>query len=59
MNTVWILVSLVYNGHFGSTIVPTMEFSTQQKCEAAIVEFEQDAKRTTGTARFRCVRIEK
>jgi hypothetical protein len=59
MNTVWVLVSLVYSGHFVNTIVPTMEFSTQQKCEAAIVVFEQDAQSKTGSARMRCVRIEK
>ena len=27
MNTVWVLVSLVYSGHFVNTIVPTMEFT--------------------------------
>ena len=59
MNTVWILISIVYNGHFGNAIVPTMEFSTQQKCEAAIVAFEQDAQGKTGSVKMRCVRIEK
>jgi hypothetical protein len=59
MNTVWILVALVSNGHFVNTIVPTMEFSTQQKCEAAIAAFEHDAQGKTGSSRMRCVRIEK
>lgn len=59
MNTVWVLVSLVYSGHLVNTVVPTMEFSTQQKCEAAIVAFEYDAQGKTGSARMRCVRIEK
>lgn len=59
MNTVWVLISLVYSGHFVNTIVPTMEFTTSQKCEAAIAAFEHDAQGKTGAARFRCVRIEK
>jgi len=59
MNTVWVLIALVSNGHFVHTVVPTMEFSTQQKCEAAIVAFDQDAQGKTGSVRMRCVRIEK
>ena len=59
MNAVWVLVSLVYSGHLVNTVVPTMEFSTQQKCEAAIVAFENDAQGKTGSVRMRCVRIEK
>lgn len=59
MNTVWVLISLVYSGHFVNTIVPTLEFGTQQKCETAITAFEQEAQGKTGAARFRCVRIEK
>lgn len=59
MNTVWVLIALVSNGHFVHTIVPTMEFATQQRCEAAIAAFENDAQGKTGTAKMRCVRIEK
>ncbi len=59
MNTVYVLVALVYSGHFVNTIVPTMEFKTQEKCEAAIVAFSQDAQGKKGDARFRCVRIER
>jgi hypothetical protein len=59
MNTVYVLVALVYSGHLVNTIVPTMEFSTQQKCEAAIAAFEHDAQGKTGSTRMRCVRIEK
>jgi len=59
MNTVWVLIALVSNGHFVHTVVPTMEFTNREKCEAAIVAFEQDAQGKTGNARFRCVRIEK
>jgi len=59
MNTVWVLVAIVYNGHFGNAMVPTMEFTNREKCEAAIVAFEQDTQNKTGTARMRCVRIEK
>lgn len=59
MNTVWVLISVIYSGHFVNTIVPTVEFTTQQKCEAAIAAFEYDAQGKTGVARMRCVRIEK
>ena len=59
MNTVWVLIALVYSGHFTHSIVPTMEFGTQQKCEAAIVAFEQEAQGKSGSVRMRCVRIEK
>jgi len=59
MNTVWVLVSLVFSGHFVNSIVPTMEFTTREKCEEAIVAFTSDAKGKTGSASFRCVRIEK
>jgi len=59
MNTVWVLIALVSNGHFVNTVVPTMEFTTQQRCEAAIVVFEQEAQGKTGSTRMRCVRIEK
>jgi hypothetical protein len=59
MNTVWVLIALVYSGHISHSVVPTLEFGTQQKCEAAIVAFEQDSQGKTGSARMRCVRIEK
>lgn len=59
MNTVWVLIAMVYSGHLTHSIVPTMEFTTQQKCEAAIVAFEQDSQGKQGSARMRCVRIEK
>jgi len=36
-----------------------MEFTNREKCEAAIVAFEQDAQGKKGDARMRCVRIEK
>ena len=59
MNTVFVLVSLVYSGHFVNTVVPTMEFSTQEKCQAAIVAFANDAANQKGSVSMRCVRIEK
>jgi hypothetical protein len=58
MNIVWVLTAIV-TGYFTNSVVPTMEFGTQQKCEAAIAAFEQDAKGKSGTARLRCVKIEK
>lgn len=60
MNTVWILIALINNGHFGHSIVPTLEFTTQAKCEAAIQAFYYEAKdNSLERARMRCVRIEK
>lgn len=60
MNTVvWVLVSLVNSGHFIHSIVPTLEFKTQEKCQAAIVAFVKDSENQEGRAKLRCVRIEK
>jgi hypothetical protein len=52
MNTVWVLIALVSYGY----VVPAMEFTTQQKCEAAIQVFKQDGR---GQAIMRCVKVEK
>jgi len=60
MNTVYVLAALVFAGNWlPDTIVPTLEFKTLEKCEAAIVAFDQDAKGKPGRAKMRCVRIEK
>jgi hypothetical protein len=59
MSTVWVLVALVNSGHGWHSVVPTMEFGTQQRCEAAIVVFENETQSKLGTAKMRCVRIEK
>ena len=59
MNTVWVLIALVSNGHFGNYIVPTLEFSSSERCEAAIQTFKNDAQGKSGSANMRCVRIEK
>ena len=59
MNTVYVLISLIYSGHFVNTVVPTMEFKTQEKCLAAIVAFENEAKGKEGRVTMRCVKIEK
>lgn len=59
MNTVWILIALVYSGHFSYSIVPALEFNTREKCEAAITAFVKDANGKSGLAKMRCVRIEK
>lgn len=59
MNTVWVLISIVYSGHFVNTIVPTLEFKTQSQCEAAIDAFAKEAENREGRAKMRCVRIEK
>lgn len=59
MNTVYILITLVYSGHLTHSIVPTLEFKTLEKCEAAISAFEKESDNKSGSARMRCVRIEK
>jgi hypothetical protein len=59
MNIVWVLIAIVNNGHFGNNIVPTLEFTSREKCQAAIYEFVEDAKGKDGRANMRCVRIEK
>ena len=60
MNTVvWVLISLVNSGHLTHSIVPTMEFNTREKCEAAITVFVNESDSRTGSAMMRCVRIEK
>ena len=59
MNTVYILIAMVYSGHFTHSIVPTLEFKTLEKCEAAVSAFEKESDNKSGSARMRCVRIEK
>ncbi len=59
MNTVWVLVAVVFNGHFTNSIIPTLEFKTQEKCLAAIEAFKAETADKQGKAFMRCVRIEK
>lgn len=59
MTTVWVLIALVSNGHWGNYIVPTLEFGSRERCEAAIQTFKDDAQHKTGSANMRCVKIEK
>jgi hypothetical protein len=59
MNTVWVLIAIAFNGHLNNAVIPTMEFGTREKCEAAIVVFQSDAEGKSGTVKMRCVRIEK
>jgi hypothetical protein len=62
MNTVYVLVALVFSGNWlPDFIVPTMEFKTLEKCEAAITTLKHDIQGTckTGSAKLRCVKIEK
>jgi hypothetical protein len=60
MNTVWVLAAIVFNGHWTNSIIPTLEFKTQEKCLAAIESFKAEADSAKqGKAFMRCVRIEK
>ena len=59
MNTVWVLVAIVFNGHFTNSVIPTLEFKSQEKCLAAIQAFKVETDNKQGSAFMRCVRIEK
>ena len=59
MKTVFVLIAIAYNGHSSNAVIPTLEFSTMEKCQAAIVEIEKDTNGKSGTAKMRCVKIEK
>jgi hypothetical protein len=59
MNTVWVLIAIAFNGHLNNAVIPTLEFVTREKCEAAIAAFQYDAENKIGTVKMRCVRIEK
>ena len=60
MNTVvWILIAISYSGHGTNSIMPTIEFGSQEKCEAAIRVFDADSKGKPGSVHMRCVKIEK
>lgn len=57
---VWVLIAIAYSGHFTNSIIPTLEFSSQEKCLAAIREFQNDSSGKIGNANgMRCLRIEK
>jgi hypothetical protein len=58
-SAVFVLVVIAFNGHWNNTVVPTLEFSTREKCEQAIRTFEDDARGRDGTVKMRCVRIDK
>lgn len=60
MNTfVFVLVVIASNGHYNNNVIPTLEFSTREKCERAIDRFKYDSDGRDGTVRMRCVQIEK
>lgn len=59
MNTVWVLIALVHSGHFIASVVPTLEFTTLERCQAAVQAFQAEADNHRGYVKMRCVRIEK
>jgi len=59
MNIVWVLFAIVAPGNFSHFMIPTMEFDSREKCEAAIKTFREDTKERSGNFIGRCVRIEK
>lgn len=54
--SIWVLLATVYNGHLNNMVVPTLEFTSKEKCEAAIVTIK---RADVGTTNLYCVRIEK
>lgn len=60
MIKVWVLVALINSGHLSHSVVPTLEFSTKQACDAAIITFNNAAEsRTLGSFKGYCVEITK
>lgn len=60
MNTiVFVLVVITSNGHWYNPVVPTLEFTTRERCEQAINTFKNEAKGKRGDVEMRCVAIEK
>lgn len=66
MNTlvVWVLVAVITTGHPSGSTIPTLEFSTQEKCEIAKKQIEARSREvdiSLTIVRFHgfCQRIEK
>ncbi len=59
MNTVYVLIAILFNGHLSNGVIPTLEFSSLERCKAAILAFESESNDRSGTVRMRCVKIEK
>jgi hypothetical protein len=59
-NIVFVLIVITSNGHWMNPVIPTMEFTTRDKCEQAIRTFQNEAKSSSrGNVEMRCVGIEK
>ncbi len=58
-NIVFVLIVITSNGHWMNPVIPTMEFTTRDKCEQAIRTFHNEAKANRGNVEMRCVGIEK
>lgn len=59
MNMVYVLIVITSNGHFYNPVVPTMEFTTREKCEQAISVFKNESRGKRGDVEMRCVAIDK
>jgi hypothetical protein len=58
-NIVFVLIVITSNGHWHNPVIPTMEFTTREKCEQAISTFKNEAKGKRGDVEMRCVGVEK
>lgn len=56
---VFVLIVVTSNGHWLNPVIPTLEFTTRDKCEQAIRTFTNESKRERGNVEMRCVAIEK
>ena len=59
-NIVFVLIVITSNGHWTNPVIPTLEFTTREKCEQAIRTFKNESKNARGDIiEMRCVAIEK
>lgn len=57
---VWVLLTILYNGHLGWYPVPTLEFSTRELCEDAKASLQREiAGWDRGRFDAKCVEIKK
>jgi hypothetical protein len=58
-SVVFVLIVITSNGHFYNPVIPTLEFTTREKCERAIDTFKNETRDRRGHVEMRCVGIEK
>jgi hypothetical protein len=57
---VWVLMALFSNGHLTYPAIPTLEFATEEKCNAAGVKMRKYYnEQRIGSFKGNCIEIEK